>query len=158
MKPRYTRTSLLLFAFVIALTVAPAPAQRRTSPDAVGAQYDPKTELTLKGTVEEIATDTMPNAAHGRGPGAGMMMGGTHVKLAGTTKGVMDVRLGPSSYLADKKFTILKGDTLEVTGSLLKVDGNDVVVAREIKKGKDKLELRDKNGMPLWSGYKSPAP
>jgi hypothetical protein len=43
-----------------------------------------------------------------------------------------------------------------VTGSLVKMMGNmEAVIAREVKKGSETLVLRDKNGMPLWSGYRS---
>jgi DNA/RNA endonuclease YhcR with UshA esterase domain len=135
--------SSALAAFVICLITLPASAQ---SP-----QYDPKTEVTIEGTVEEVQQQ-MPATPRGRGPMGGM--GGTHLKLT-TQKGPMDIHLGPSSYLAEKKFTINKGDSLEITGSLVKIEGKDAVIAREVKKGKDKLVLRDANGMPLWSGYLS---
>ena len=71
------------------------------------------------------------------------------------SEGSRDVHLGPSTYLAEKNFTIRKGDTLEITGSLVKTGGAEAVIAREVKKGSETLVLRDKNGMPLWSGYRS---
>jgi DNA/RNA endonuclease YhcR with UshA esterase domain len=111
-------------------------------------QYDPKTEVTIKGTVEEVQKQTMP-MPQGKGMMAGM--GGIHLKLA-TDKGVMEVHLGPAAYLADKKFTVGKGDVVEVKGSLVKIGGSEAVIAREVAKGSEKLVLRDANGIPLWSG------
>ena len=81
-------------------------------------------------------------------------MGGVHLTLT-TKDGSKDVHLGPSTYLAEKKFTMHKGDTLEITGSLVKMGGAEAVIAREVKKGSETLVLRDKNGKPLWSGYRS---
>jgi DNA/RNA endonuclease YhcR with UshA esterase domain len=121
---------------------------------AVNAQrgmYDPKAEITVKGTVEEVQQMT----PSGPPPGRGRMgaMGGTHIKLA-TGKGTYDVHLGPSKYLAEKQFTVQKGDAIEVTGSVIKIDGRDALIAREVTKGNEKLLLRDANGIPLWSGSK----
>jgi hypothetical protein len=78
-------------------------------------------------------------------------MGGTHLKLV-TEKGTMDVHLGPAAYLADKKFIVDKGDVVEIRGSVVKIGGNEAVIAREVTKGSEKLVLRDANGIPLWSG------
>lgn len=40
---------------------------------------------------------------------------------------------------------------VEVTGSLVKIEGNDALIAREITKVNEKLVLRDAKGTPLWS-------
>jgi DNA/RNA endonuclease YhcR with UshA esterase domain len=110
------------------------------------AQYDPKTEVTIKGTVGEVQNQTP--APRGRGAMAGMT--GTHIKLVTETR-TMDVHLGPAAYLADKKFTVNKGDVVEIRGSLVKIGGTEAVIAREVTKGSEKLVLRDANGIPLWS-------
>jgi DNA/RNA endonuclease YhcR with UshA esterase domain len=151
MQSKYALRLVAVSTFVIALTASTTAQQRMNAGEP---RYDPKTEVTVSGTVEEVQTQT-PTAPRGRGPMTGMMMGGTHLKLK-TDKGIMDVRLGPSGYLAEKKFTVTKGDTLEVVGSLVKVEGGDALIARQIKRGKDKLELRDQSGKPLWSGYTNP--
>ena len=33
--------------------------------------------------------------------------------------------------------------------------GAEAVIAREVKKGSETLVLRDKNGTPMWSGYRN---
>jgi hypothetical protein len=148
--------TLLVAAALLLLSVATLPslAQRGIDRGAQGPAYDAKTEITLTGKVSEIQQMTMPqNPPPGRGP---MMagMGGVHLTLI-TKDGSKDIRLGPSSYLAEKNFTIHIGDTLEITGSLVKMGAAEAVIAREVKKGSETLVLRDKNGMPLWSGYRS---
>jgi DNA/RNA endonuclease YhcR with UshA esterase domain len=138
--------SAIIIAFIVWIASPLAAAQlgmNRKMP-----QYDPRTEVTIKGTVEEVQKQTM-HTPPGRGRMAGM--GGTHLKLV-TEKGTMDVHLGPAAYLADKKFIVNKGDGVEIRGSLVKIGGNEAVIAREVTKGSEKLVLRDANGIPLWSG------
>jgi hypothetical protein len=43
-----------------------------------------------------------------------------------------------------------------VTGSKVKYDGGDALVAREIKKGDKVLTLRDEKGNPAWSMGRRP--
>jgi hypothetical protein len=54
--------------------------------------------------------------------------------------------------VTSKHFDFAKGDAITVTGSKVKMGGQDVVIAREIKKGDQVLTLRDARGFPLWYG------
>ena len=103
--------------------------------------YNPATEFTVRGTVQEV------NQVN-RGQG----WGGTHVTLQ-TERGKLDVHLGPSNFLKEKKFTISKGDQVEVTGSKFQYQGHDALIAREITIGDQKLTLRDAEGIPAWAGH-----
>lgn len=131
---RESNTSKLaaLFGLAILITAIQASAQRR---------YDPATEATFKGTVEEVMQ--VP------GPRGGA--GGTHLTLK-TNQGAVDVRLGPTAYMQKQKIDIAKGDQLEIIGSKVKLQGKEVVIARELKKGDKTVTLRDKKGIPEWSG------
>jgi DNA/RNA endonuclease YhcR with UshA esterase domain len=102
--------------------------------------YNPTTEITVKGSVDDVRQVT-------RGQG----WGGTHLTLK-TDKGTLDVHLGPSRFLESKKFTISKGDQVEVIGSKVQYQGHDALIAREITKGDQKLILRNAEGIPEWSG------
>ena len=108
--------------------------QNRTMP-----RYDTSTEITAKGVVESVDSHT------GR-----MGWNGTHlvVKFDAET---LPVHVGPSAYVEQKGFSFAQGDQIEVTGSKIKFEGNDVIVAREIKKGDMVLTLRNKQGIPAWS-------
>jgi len=106
-----------------------------------GAHYDPATEVTLTGTVEEVKTVPAP----GRGPGGVPLM----VRAEG---GVMEVLLGPAWFVTSKGMDFAKGDNITVTGSKLTLNKQEVVVAREAKKADKVLTLRDAKGVPLWSG------
>jgi hypothetical protein len=43
-----------------------------------------------------------------------------------------------------------KGDQIAVTGSKVKQDTADVILARELVKGSDTLMFRDDKGKPVW--------
>jgi hypothetical protein len=102
--------------------------------------YNPKTETTVSGTIEAVKT-----ISHG-GRGSG-----THLDLK-TESGIVDVRLGPTHYIASKGFHFAKGDKIEVTGSKVTLQGQEAIIAREVKMGDKVLTLRDAQGIPEWSG------
>jgi hypothetical protein len=101
--------------------------------------YDPATETKVSGTIEDVTQVT-----HG-------MMTGTHVTVK-TQQGAKTVLLGPSDFIAKKGFKFAKGDSVEVTGSNVKMNGTEYFVAREVIKDGKTLTLRDKTGRPEWAG------
>ncbi|MDR5729202.1 MAG: DNA-binding protein [Terriglobia bacterium] len=101
--------------------------------------YDPTTETTVSGIVEEVQNVSGTRGWHG-----------IHLQLK-TADEVLDVHIGPSWFLAQKKFEISKGDQVEVTGSKLRLDNVDTLIARTIKKGDSQLTLRNEQGIPAWS-------
>jgi len=113
-----------------ALGQAPGPGSR---------MYDPKTETTVTGVVQEVKEVT----GSGRGTG-------THL-LVKTESGVMEVHVGPSWYLKQQNCEFKKGDPVEVLGSKVKFEGADVLIARQIKTGEKTWTLRDAQGIPAWS-------
>jgi hypothetical protein len=50
--------------------------------------------------------------------------------------------------------TLAKGDEVSLTGSKVKQDGADMILAREVVKGNDTLVLRDDKGKPVWNWHK----
>ena len=55
-------------------------------------------------------------------------------------------------YQTEKKYEIAKGDQLTVIGAKTTVEGRDVLLVREIKKGSETMTFRDANGFPKWAG------
>jgi hypothetical protein len=129
--------SLLLLGLVLLLSAAAVQAQRTRRGN--GPQYDPASVITAVGTVEKINEYT--------GPGG---WSGTHLTLK-TQDSVLDVHLGPTSFLAHQGFTFSGGEQVEVTGSKIKYQNGDVLVARELKMKGKVLQLRDERGFPKWS-------
>ncbi len=62
----------------------------------------------------------------------------------------VEVLLCPKSFLDDMGASFKQGDEVEVTGSKVKQDGADLILAREVVKGDDRLTLRFKDGKPAW--------
>jgi hypothetical protein len=102
--------------------------------------YNPATETTVKGTVEEVKTVSGRRGWHG-----------IHLMLKTEDK-TLDVHLGPEAFLKEKGFSFAKGDELEVLGSRTTYRGGEAIIAREVKKGGETLVLRNEQGIPQWSG------
>jgi len=88
----------LLFTIVLVIGVsAMAFAQGRGQGMGM-SNYDPKMEVTVKGTVKQVQQV--------QGRHAWM---GTHLLLR-TDSGALDVHVGPSAYIKDKGFSFANGD------------------------------------------------
>jgi len=109
-------------------------------------RYDVATEATVTGTVVSVEQITSPSGGRGR---RGLV--GTHITLK-TSVDTLEVHLGPTAFLNEKKIVIAKGDTLVIVGSRVAVDGEPVFIAKEVKKGDSVWTLRDAAGLPLWRG------
>lgn len=118
--------------------VAPPEGRQQGPADRV---YDPDTVTTLKGSVTAVAVL----------PARGGRSGGTHVTLA-SDGAVTDVHMGPTWFLDQEGLKLAKGDALEVTGSLVELEGKAYLVAREVRKAATLYRLRDERGMPAWAG------
>lgn len=129
----------VLATAALALYLAPA-AFSQMGMGRANRIYNPATETTVSGTVEEI------NTVQGRGGWAGI-----HLTLH-TESGIIDVHVGPEAYLQKEHFTFAKGDEIDVTGSKVAYQGHDAIVAREIVKDGETLTLRDARGYPEWAG------
>ncbi|MGE5244141.1 MAG: hypothetical protein ACM3SQ_07930 [Betaproteobacteria bacterium] len=139
---RLLQTALILGAVGIAATLDAQPQRGM----GMGPRYDKSKEVTVTGTVESV------DEHQGMGMmGTGMMGTGTHLQLtAGNEK--LDVHVGPTRWLTDHKYTFAKGDEITVTGSRMKINDTEALIAREIDKAGTKITLRDENGRPLWAG------
>jgi hypothetical protein len=132
-------------AFVAAVLLAGLAAFAQRGLDSGNDQrmgtprYNPKTEMTVQGTVEKISE-------------VACRSGQTCVQLElKTEKETLRVHLGPSWFLAEKKFAVEPGNPIEVVGSKTTWQGSEILIAREVKKGNETLVLRDAQGYPGWS-------
>lgn len=136
-----SRANLIAGFALLSLLVLPfAYAQQGPGPGQRSRMYDPATETTVKGTVEEVNTIT---GRHG--------WNGMHLTLKSKDK-TIDVHLGPASFMKEKGFSFAKGDQVEVTGSKTEYAGSATIIAREVKKNGKTLVLRNAQGIPEWSG------
>jgi hypothetical protein len=134
MKCRILILSLLVATFGIGVQ-----AQMGPGPGKHMRNYDPKSEVTITGTVDRVTQE------NGR-----RSWQGTHLFVK-TENGTIEVHVGPADYIASQQFSLATGDAVEVTGAKLKMQDKNVVLAREIKKEGKTLVLRNAQGVPNWS-------
>ena len=104
-------------------------------------RYDIDTETTVTGTVEAVEQVQPPSGGRGQG--------GTHLVLQTDTE-ALEIHLGPTAYLTREGLVVAAGDTVEVVGSQLMMNDEQVLIARQVTKGDDTWTLRDASGRPMW--------
>ena len=105
--------------------------------------YKPDTVVTISGEVISVEK-TVPRKG---------MFYGVHLMIK-TDEKTISVHLGPGWYIEGEGITFEPEDKLEITGSKITIDGEQVIIASEVKRGDEALKLRDENGIPAWSGWK----
>ena len=117
-----------------------APAQKpEANPASTTTKYDRTTETTVKGTIDEVKEVPGPDNQ-------------LHIQLLlKNGDRITEIRLCPRDYLKELEVNFAKGDEVEITGSRIKIDDREVILARSIVKGNSTLVLRDKQGNPVWS-------
>jgi hypothetical protein len=147
--------ALLASALAVAGMVAVASAQGPQGPPygrgggwgphgKWGRHWDPGTVVTLTGSVTSITKIT---------PYSGMSHG-VHVELR-TEEETISIHLGPAWYLENQDLTLKKGDKISVRGSRITYSGKPAVIAAEVHRGSDTLQLRDESGYPLWAAWRA---
>jgi hypothetical protein len=134
---RSPKDVILRATMLAALCVSSAIAQNGPQP-----KYDLQTEAKMKGTVEELKL-----------PAKGSERQAAHLLVKNGTD-MLDVYLCPESFLKDMGFSFSKGDEIALTGSKVKQENGELILAREVVKGTDTLVLRDDKGGPVWSWRK----
>lgn len=136
---RFIRQSCRSFVLMISLVCLPLGillAQKAPSPPP-GPKYDLQTEVKIKGTVLELKTPEKEKDI-------------LHLMIKSGEE-TIDVSLCPKSYLTEMGTTLVKGDEIALTGSKIKVDDANLILAREVNKGDEMLMLRDGKGVPVWN-------
>jgi hypothetical protein len=105
-------------------------------------KYDRATETTLKGTVEELKL-VPPSGAK---PVAYLLTKTGPDK----TKDTVEVFLCPKSFLDELGIAFKADESIEITGSKVKQDGADLILAREVVKSGETLTFRFQDGKPAW--------
>jgi len=105
-------------------------------------KYDPATETIVKGTVEELklvpptGTKALAYLMTQTGPDK--------------DKDTVQIFLCPKSFLDELGVAFKANETIEITGSKVKLGGSDLILAREVEAGGETLTFRFKDGKPAW--------
>ena len=134
------RVLRFIFAAVLTLLVCGGPAfsQKPVKDQSTGPKYDLQTETKTKGVIEEINVMTM----------------GTRKDFTELIVKVGDnkihIYLCPEPYEKEMGINFSKGDQISVTGSKVKQEESEVILAREVERAGDRLLFRDDKGNPVW--------
>jgi hypothetical protein len=122
----------LLFSFTLSV------AQDAVQTDHGAPKYDQKTETKTKGVVDDIKVLALGSRKD-------------FVELvvkSGTSE--VPIYVCPKPFQDEMGVTFSKGDEISVTGSKVKQEEIDVILARELVKGTDTLMFRDDKGNAVW--------
>lgn len=102
--------------------------------------YDPASTETIRGRVRDLGIHA-PRYTVGWG---------RHLTLE-TPEEMITVHLGPEWFLERQTMQIEPDDVITVFGSRVMYEGRDILIAAEVRRGNEILELRDARGQPRWS-------
>ncbi|WP_142785900.1 DNA-binding protein [Changchengzhania lutea] len=146
MKRSTFKTLLFLVVIVLSANTDVFAQQRNTGwgrNSNYGRLFNPKTVKTLTGTVESIDRVLYDEK----------MSYGIHLKVK-TKSETISVHLGPAWFVDNQDIQFIKGDKIIITGSrIIYKNAPTIIVMRAIKDDVE-LNLRDKNGYPVWSGWR----
>lgn len=101
--------------------------------------YNPATETTLSGTVQQVNHYMC-------GPFAGTLA------TINTSQGIIDAQLAPYEYMQQQNIMLRPGQRVDVTGSQINIDGSELLLARSITANGRTVALRNAQGTPMWAG------
>jgi len=136
--PRNIQLPFRVACFLL-LCAAPGLSQK-TPPEANTnpPKYDLHTEMKTKGVIDEINVLSV-----------GTRKDFTELIIKnGDDK--LHIYVCPKPFQEELGISFAKGDQVAVTGSKVKQDTSDVILARELVKGTDTLLFRDDKGNPVW--------
>ncbi len=118
----------------------PPSARIWTGDSNYNRKFLPQKIETVSGTIQSVGTfRPNPQAVPGR-----------RLRIRTETGTTLTIHTGPTPFLRQKGITFRSGDEITVTGSKANVNGRAVVIASEVRKGNQQIELRDRAGKPEW--------
>jgi len=131
--------------------VSPGETQRQTGIEQSAKGWGPGTEYTKKfdpNTVSTVQGTVLSKGFFTPEKGAGP---GERLRVRTDDGKTVIVHLGPRSHLESENISFQKGDKITITGSKAEIYGRNVIIATQVKKGDQTIQLRDDQGKPVWS-------
>jgi hypothetical protein len=129
---------LFRMTLFLLLCVIPGLAQKTEQKGSGSPKYDFQTETKTKGIVDEV----------------NLLAFGTRkdftelIIKSGDDK--VHIYVCPKPFQEEMGIIFSKGDEIAVTGSKVKQETSEVILARELVKGTETLLFRDDKGKPVW--------
>ncbi|MGO9540937.1 MAG: hypothetical protein ACLPN2_10130 [Terriglobales bacterium] len=125
-------------ALSLLLSLTPALSQKAQPEGPRLPNYDLQAEMKTKGEIDEVNLLSV-----------GTRKDFTELIIKqGEEK--IHIYVCPKPFEEEMGISFIKGDQIAVTGSKVKHEGADVILARELVKGEDTLMFRDAKGAPVW--------
>ncbi len=134
---RATQLFLVCAAMLLGF-VAFGLAQKTSQQTSILPKYDLHTEMKTKGIVDEVNLLPLGN----KRDIAELIIKNGDDKI--------HIYVCPKAFEEEMGISFSKGDEVAVTGSKVKQEAADVILARELVKGSDTLVFRDDKGNPVW--------
>ncbi len=112
-----------------------------------GRLYDAAKEQTISGQIVSIETSAPMS---GMAPGMQMLVQTDDGK---STR----VQVGPVWYLERQDLDLKENTRVQVTGARAEIEGQPVLMARDVQFDGQVITLRDAQGMPMWSSLRRAA-
>ena len=112
-----------------------------------GRLYDPAKEQIISGQVVSIETSA---PIPGMAPGMQLLVQTDDGK---STR----VQVGPAWYMERQDLNVKENTHVQVTGARAEIEGQPVLMAREVQFDGQVIMLRDAQGMPMWSSLRRAA-
>ena len=136
--PRNAIRACFCILLFLLLCVTPGLSQKAPPDDHGVPKYDLHTEMKTKGAVDEV--NVLPLGARKDFIELVVKSGGDKIHIY----------VCPKTFQDEMGISFSKGDEIGITGSKVKQEESDVILAREIVKGTDTLMFRDDKGNPVW--------
>jgi hypothetical protein len=129
---------LFCIPWFLFLCLSPGLSQKAQPDDGSLPKYDLHTEMKTKGVVDEVKLLPL-----------GTRKDFTELIIkSGDDK--VHIYVCPKPFQEEMGISFSKGEEIAVTGSKVKQETSDVILARELVKGTDTLLFRDDKGKPVW--------
>lgn len=128
----------------LSLLVAPALADDGWGSNSeYNHHFNPKTVQSIRGTVTKLSDNVAP--LKGMQPG--------FVAIVQTEAGqAVEVQVGPKWFtdFYHQQWNSKVGDKVTVTGSLVNLNGHQVLMVTQGQNGQHKMAIRARDGQPVW--------
>ncbi|MBU0692926.1 hypothetical protein KKH18_14080 [bacterium] len=141
MTQRLLSIPMLLILFCVAGADPSSSWERESSYNQL---FNAQNIETVKGTITEISTYTIPDGA---GSGVQLTIENSGKQIA--------VHLGPEWYIQHQAKQFEVGEKITVKGSRVDFEGSSVLLALAVVMDSHMLVLRSASGAPVWSGWQS---
>ena len=129
---------VLWVPLLLLVWASPGLSQKAPPPDVSLPKYDLQTETKTDGVIDEVNQLSV-----------GKRKDFTELIIKrGDDK--LHIYVCPKPFQDEIGLSLGKGDRIEVTGSKVKQEASEVILARQMVKGTDTLMFRDDKGNPVW--------